>query len=197
MADPRKLTAFQVFISKLFGISSIGVKMLSLICYQYILVVIFLLATSSSRVTCGSCRWVCDGQFNKCLNSRSKDPNQCINDKFKCFEKCQTGNRVKKDTEHVRDQAVIFYYLQHLCANHCKITYDRINSVCTKNCLENIFNGRLQKKTLKLWGVLYRAIYSFEDLYLSHGNIFYQNVNWFNRFGITWCICKCKHICFI
>lgn len=43
MADPRKLTAFQVFISKLFGISSIGVKMLSLICYQYILVVIFYL----------------------------------------------------------------------------------------------------------------------------------------------------------
>ena len=152
MANPRNLTLLQVPIIKHTGASSLGVKMLSLLRYQYLLVILVSLSTFSTPVSCGSCSPVCDGQFNKCMNSLStaNDANGCINEKFECFKKCQIRSRVKKDTEFARDQAVMFYYLQSLCTNYCKTTYDRIDSVCTRNCLEKHFHGRFQGKNSKL-----------------------------------------------
>ena len=129
--------------------------MLKLLCGHCLLICIVLSLTLSSSVDGTICNLRCETQEVLCINSLNANMNfhdygNCRNKKFDCYEKCQKASRVKKDTEVVRDQAVIFHQLKHLCANYCKNAYNRIEPVCTKKCSEKLFHGKILMKSLKL-----------------------------------------------
>ena len=117
----------------------------------------FSLSVDGSRHQSLKCKRKCEAEGDQCqakiyetagsIGAGFKGIETCNNKKYECYKKCTTKSRVKRDTEFVGDQAVIFYYL---CANYCKGAYNRIESICTKKCWEKLFRGKIQRESLKL-----------------------------------------------
>lgn len=131
----------------------VSLKMLKLSYGHCLLICVVLLCTLSSSIDGTICNLRCASEEVVCINSLSANMDfngyhDCRNKKFVCYKKCQKTSRVKKDTEVVRDQAVIFHHLKHLCANYCKNAYNRIEPVCAEKCSEKLFHGKISMRSL-------------------------------------------------